>query len=49
VVIVDNYHSQGARAAVTAVGDEHGWTVLAMPANVGFGFLLSKAGPKLLG
>jgi len=37
VVIVDNFHSYPARSAVTSIAHQHGWTVLAMPANLGFG------------
>jgi N-acetylglucosaminyl-diphospho-decaprenol L-rhamnosyltransferase len=37
VVIVDNFHSAAARSAVTAIANAHGWVVLPMSGNVGFG------------
>jgi N-acetylglucosaminyl-diphospho-decaprenol L-rhamnosyltransferase len=37
VLIVDNFHSVPARNAVIAIAREHGWTLLPMPANLGFG------------
>lgn len=37
VLIVDNFHSAAARSAVVASAREHGWTVLTMPTNLGFG------------
>jgi N-acetylglucosaminyl-diphospho-decaprenol L-rhamnosyltransferase len=37
VVIVDNLHSPAARTAVTEIAGAHGWTVLPMSANLGFG------------
>jgi N-acetylglucosaminyl-diphospho-decaprenol L-rhamnosyltransferase len=37
VVIVDNFHSPAQRAAITASAAPRGWTVLAMPTNLGFG------------
>jgi N-acetylglucosaminyl-diphospho-decaprenol L-rhamnosyltransferase len=37
VVIVDNFHSDDERAAMTAIAARHDWTMLPMPANLGFG------------
>jgi N-acetylglucosaminyl-diphospho-decaprenol L-rhamnosyltransferase len=37
VVIVDNFHSTAARNAISAIAHAHGWTVLPMSANLGFG------------
>jgi N-acetylglucosaminyl-diphospho-decaprenol L-rhamnosyltransferase len=37
VLIVDNFHSAPQRAAVAAIAAAHGWTLLPMPANLGFG------------
>jgi N-acetylglucosaminyl-diphospho-decaprenol L-rhamnosyltransferase len=37
VVIVDNFHSESARDAVTSIATTHGWTMVPMPANAGFG------------
>jgi len=37
VVVVDNFHSQEARRAVTALAERYGWTLVALPENTGFG------------
>jgi GT2 family glycosyltransferase len=37
VVVVDNFSTQENREAVELLGVEHGWTVVAMPDNRGFG------------
>jgi N-acetylglucosaminyl-diphospho-decaprenol L-rhamnosyltransferase len=37
VVIVDNFHSPAARGAVAAIADRHGWTMVALLSNIGFG------------
>ena len=37
VVIVDNHSSNEETAAITAVCEENGWTLLASPTNLGFG------------
>lgn len=37
VVIVDNFHSQSARAEITTIAGRHGWTMVALPTNEGFG------------
>lgn len=37
VVVVDNFSTEAERAAVRALGAAHGWEVLALPGNPGFG------------
>lgn len=37
VVVVDNYHSAGARDAVVELGKQQGWHVETPPGNTGFG------------
>lgn len=37
VVVVDNFSTPETRAAVELLGAEHGWTVVGMPDNRGFG------------
>lgn len=37
VVVVDNLSTAGERTAVGALADEHGWTLVALPGNPGFG------------
>lgn len=37
VIVVDNYSSQEERVAITAVCDRHGWDLLALERNEGFG------------
>jgi len=37
IVVVDNFTTDDESAAVVALGQEHGWTVLLQDANLGFG------------
>lgn len=37
IVVVDNWHSHEEREAITALSHQHGWTLLALDSNTGFG------------
>ncbi|MET0694738.1 MAG: glycosyltransferase family 2 protein [Propionibacteriaceae bacterium] len=37
VVVVDNFSSEAERASITAITEQQGWTLVAMPDNRGFG------------
>lgn len=41
VVVVDNFSSAQERTAVTALAQKHGWALLPMSANVGFGVAMN--------
>ncbi|MCU1615894.1 MAG: hypothetical protein JWO98_3434, partial [Frankiales bacterium] len=48
VIVVDNYSTDDNRRAVEALGAEHGWTVVGLPDNRGFG-VASNAGAAVAG